>query len=130
MLQPDKKNQKKQIEDARAKYNSVLATKYKDSKINVDTNGATPKPYPKTRSKSVDRNGNEMTEIRDSTKKMLFSGKSNDVKTKEAVQSFKKDSTGYANAADYDAKDYNLKQTHNNAESMRNSMAFVGKKKK
>lgn len=118
------------IAEARSKSNSTLVTKYKGSKINVDTNGASPKTYPKTRSKSVDRNGNSITEIRDSTKKILFSGKSDDVKTKTAVQSFKKDSTGYANAADYDAKDYNLKQTHQNADSIRNAMAFAGTGKK
>lgn len=93
------------------------------SKIDVTPAGATPKPFPKTRSKSIDRNGEEITEIRDSTKKMLFSGKTSHPKTKEAIQSFKKDSVGYTKAADYDAKDFNHKKAYENA------TAFVGKKK-
>lgn len=102
-----------------------LKSKYPptSSKIDVTSAGATPKAYPKTRSKSVDRNGNEITEIRDSTKKMLFTGKSKDVKTKQAVESFKRDSTGYAGAADYEAKDFNNKKAYANA------AAFAGKKK-
>lgn len=109
--------------DPKKKIGSAYGTEPKSTKINVDSTGATPKTYPKTREKSVDKMGNETTIIRDSTKKMLFSGKSNDVKTKEAVQSFKKDSTGYANAADYEAKDFNNKKAYANA------TAFVGKKK-
>lgn len=94
------------------------------SKINVDANGATPKTYPKTRSESTDRNGNKITSINDSTKKMLFSGASKDAKTKQEVQNFKKDSTSYAKAADYEAKD------HNNKKAYANAVAFAAKKKK
>ena len=94
------------------------------SKINVDDKGAMPKTYPKTRSESTDRNGNKVTTISDSTKKMLFSGNSKDAKTKQQVQNFKADSTSYAKAADYEAKD------HNNKKAYENAQAFAGKKKK
>lgn len=94
------------------------------SKINVDDTGATPKTYPKTRTETADRNGNKITSINDSTKKMLFSGPSKDAKTKQEVHNFKADSTAYAKAADYEAKD------HNNKKAYANAVAFAGKKKK
>jgi hypothetical protein len=93
-------------------------------KIDVTSSGATPKTYPKTREKSKNFRGEETTTVRDSAKKMLFSGKSGTRQTEDAVRSFKKDSTDYAKSADYDAKDFNNKKAYENA------AAFAGKKKK
>jgi hypothetical protein len=104
-------------------YGAIDPKKKGSTKINVDSTGATPKTYPKTRTETQDKLGNKITTINDSTKKMLFSGKSNSTKAKEAVQGFRKDSTQYANAADYDAKDYNNKKAYANAQ------AFASKKK-
>jgi hypothetical protein len=93
-------------------------------KINVTPSGATPKTYPKTREKSKDFRGNDITNIRDSTKKMLFSGKTGAPETEKAIRTHVRDSTNYANAANYEAKDYNNKKAYENA------AAFVGKKKR
>jgi len=99
------------------------------SKITVDAKtGASANAYPKTRTETKDRNGNNITSITDSTKKLLFSGQSKDAKTKQEVQNFKKDSTGYVKSADHEARDYNLKKSINEATA--NASAFVGKKKK
>jgi hypothetical protein len=95
----------------------------KDSKIDVDETGANPKPYPKTRTKTQDRHGQDITTIRDSTKAMLFQGKTKDVKTKKEIHEFKKDSVGYSNAAKYDSEQFN------NNKAYKNAQAFAAKKK-
>lgn len=94
------------------------------SKVDDTSLGGTPKPYPKKRNETVDRNGDKVTTISNSENNVLFSGKNRDPKTKDAVRAHIRDSTNYAQSADYQAKQYNNKVAYENA------MAFAGKKKK
>lgn len=116
---------------------------YGSDKINIDEKGkATPKPYDKTRTMSVDKKtGKTKINISNTdTKKMLFSGDDEITSGKDSkgrpapkgsteTNRFKSDSTDYVKNSNYQAEKYNIGKAANGS-AYENAKAFVGKKKK
>lgn len=136
---PDKSKKKKVTSTSSSK--STYAP-YGSSNINIEPNGyATTKPFPKTMERDT-VNGKPIVRIRDSAKKILFSGED---ETKvgdnrkdhtgrkmptgsKATSSFTRDSISHQNTGHYQAGKKNQGQAIDDA--YQNAIKFVGKKKK